>query len=192
MDQVIVKNNRAKLNQVPQPVQMIEPLHQFLDKLKSKMLQVYHLRGDINQYAQHRGLPPFVLREIMTINPLAIGIPKEYGGRGSLAHENLALLETASYESLALSLTFGINSALFLQPVAKYALDEAKAPVFKRFLEERVMGGLMITEPDFGSDALSMQTYFTEEQNYYQLNGKKHWAGLTGWAEYWLLTARKR
>jgi alkylation response protein AidB-like acyl-CoA dehydrogenase len=192
MDQVIVKNNRAKLNQVPQPVQMIEPLHQFLDKLKSKMLQVYHLRGDINQYAQHRGLPPFVLREIMTINPLAIGIPKEYGGRGSLAHENLALLETASYESLALSLTFGINSALFLQPVAKYALDEAKAPVFKRFLEEKVMGGLMITEPDFGSDALSMQTYFTEEQNYYQLNGKKHWAGLTGWAEYWLLTARKR
>jgi len=192
MDQVIVKNNRANLNQVPQPVQMIEPLHQFLDKLKAKMLQVYHLRGDINQYAQHRGLPPFVLREIMTINPLAIGIPKEYGGRGSLAHENLALLETASYESLALSLTFGINSALFLQPVAKYALDEAKAPVFKRFLEERVMGGLMITEPDFGSDALSMQTYFTEEQNYYQLNGKKHWAGLTGWAEYWLLTARKR
>ncbi|MGV8138760.1 MAG: acyl-CoA dehydrogenase family protein [Mangrovibacterium sp.] len=192
MDQVIVKNNHAKLNQVSQPVQMIEPLHQFLDKLKSKMLQVYHLRGDINQYAQHRGLPPFVLREIMTTNPLAIGIPKEYGGRGSLAHENLALLETASYESLALSLTFGINSALFLQPVAKYALDEAKAPVFKRFLEERVMGGLMITEPDFGSDALSMQTYFTEEQNYYQLNGKKHWAGLTGWAEYWLLTARKR
>ncbi|MEN6454555.1 MAG: acyl-CoA dehydrogenase family protein [Prolixibacteraceae bacterium] len=192
MDQVIVKNNRANLNQVSQPVQMNEPLHQFLERLKAKMLQVYHLRGDINQYAQHRGLPPFVLREIMAVNPLAIGIPKEYGGRGSLAYENLALLETASYESLALSLTFGINSALFLQPVAKYALDEAKAPVFKRFLEERVMGGLMITEPDFGSDALSMQTYFTEEQNYYQLNGKKHWAGLTGWAEYWLLTARKR
>ncbi len=192
MDQVIVKNSHNKLSQVPQPVQTIEPLHQFLEKLKAKMLQVYHLRGDINQYAQQRGLPPFVLREIMAVNPLAIGIPTEYGGRGSLPHENLALLETTSYESLALSLTFGINSALFLQPVAKYALDEAKAPVFRRFMEEKIMGGLMITEPDFGSDALSMQTFFTEEQNYYQLNGKKHWAGLTGWAEYWLLTARKK
>lgn len=194
MNDPILKNNHTMNNhtQVAQPVQMIEPLHQFLEKLKAKMLQVYHLRGDINQYAQHRGLPPFVLREIMAVNPLAIGIPKEYGGRGSLAYENLALLETASYESLALSLTFGINSALFLQPVAKYALEEAKAPVFKRFMEEKIMGGLMITEPDFGSDALSMQTSFTEEQNYFQLNGKKHWAGLTGWAEYWLLTARKK
>jgi alkylation response protein AidB-like acyl-CoA dehydrogenase len=24
----------------------------------------------------------------------------------------------------------------------------------------------------------------------YQINGLKHWAGLTGWADYWLITAR--
>ncbi len=156
------------------------------------MRQVYHQRGDINQYAQQRGLPPFVLREIMESNPLSIGIPKEYGGRGALMHENLALLEAASYESLALSLTFGINSALFLQPVAKYASDDVKGPIFKRFLEQKNMGGLMITEPDYGSDALNMQTFFTEEEDHFQLNGKKHWAGLTGWAEYWLLTARQK
>ncbi|MFA5419368.1 MAG: acyl-CoA dehydrogenase family protein, partial [Bacteroidales bacterium] len=193
MNELILKNNHIKNHtQVVQPAQKTEPIQQFLEKLKARMLQVYHLRGDINHYAQQRGLPPFVLREIMEVNPLAIGIPKEYGGRGSLVHENLALLEAASYESLALSLTFGINSALFLQPVAKYASDEAKATVFKRFIEDKNMGGLMITEPDFGSDALSMQTFFTEEQGYFHLNGKKHWAGLTGWAEYWLLTARKK
>ncbi|WP_372776244.1 acyl-CoA dehydrogenase family protein [Mangrovibacterium sp.] len=169
-----------------------EPIQDFLLKLKEKMHQVYHLRGDINQYAQQRGLPPFVLREIMETNPLSIGIPTEYGGRGAVMRENLALLETASYESLALSLTFGINSALFLQPVAKYASHEAKAPVFKRFLEQKTMGGLMITEPDFGSDALNMQTSFVENQGHYNLTGKKHWAGLTGWAEFWLLTARQR
>ena len=170
----------------------VEPIQQFLEKLKLKMRQVYHLRGDVNQYAQQRGLPPFVLREIMESNPLSIGIPEEFGGRGALIHENLALLEAASYESLALSLTFGINSALFLQPVAKYARHEVKAPIFKRFLEDKNMGGLMITEPDYGSDALNMQTSYTEEKYYYQLQGKKHWAGLTGWAEYWLLTARQQ
>jgi len=76
-----------------------------------------------------------------------------------LTHEILALLATTSYESLALCLTFGINSALFLQPFAKYGQEEVKAPVFKRFLEEHAMGGLMITEPDFGSDALNMQNF---------------------------------
>ncbi len=54
------------------------------------------------------------------------------------------------------------------------------------------MGGLMITEPDFGSDALNMQTSFSEKNGKYHLQGTKHWAGLTGWAEFWLLTARER
>ncbi len=194
MNEILLENNHSVNNhsRSVQVVQQSETIQQFLEKLKDKMFQVYHLRGDINLYAQQRGLPPFVLREIMEVNPLSIGIPKEYGGRGALVHENLALLEAASYESLALSLTFGINSALFLQPVAKYASEDAKAQVFKRFMENRNMGGLMITEPDYGSDALNMQTWFKEEQHYFHLKGKKHWAGLTGWAEYWLLTARKK
>ncbi len=188
MNDTEIMNPNIKKMQNSNPV----PIQQFLGKLKEKMHQVYHLRGNNDIYARQRGLPPFVMREIMESNPLSIGIPKEYGGRGALMHENLALLETASYESLALSLTFGINSALFLQPVSKYASHEAKAPVFKRFLNEKNMGGLMITEPDFGSDALNMQTSFTEEKDHFQLNGTKHWAGLTGWADYWLLTARQK
>lgn len=53
------------------------------------------------------------------------------------------------------------------------------------------MGGLMITEPNFGSDALSMHTSFSEKDGFYHLQGKKHWAGLTGMADFWILTARK-
>lgn len=187
-------NETIEMKKIPQKETTTtqEPIQQFLGKLKNKMKQVYHQRGDIDKYSQQRGLPPFVLREIMECNPLSIGIPKAYGGRGALMHENLALLEAASYESLALSLTFGINSALFLQPVGKYGLDEAKSQVFKRFLEQKNMGGLMITEPDFGSDALNMQTFFKESDGQFHLKGKKHWAGLTGWADFWLLTARRK
>ncbi|HAQ21663.1 MAG TPA: acyl-CoA dehydrogenase [Prolixibacteraceae bacterium] len=168
------------------------PFGLFLKKLKAQMKNVFHVRADIDQMAIKRGMPPFVMREIMSLNPLAIGIPKEYGGRGCKMDESISLLAAASYESLALSLTFGINSALFLQPVAKYAQEEAKGPVFSRFLNQQNMGGLMITEPGYGSDALNMQTSFSEYNDQYHLEGTKHWAGLTGWAEYWLLTARER
>ena len=161
-------------------------------ELKSKMNLVFHNRANIDQMATKRGLPPFVLREIMSVNPLSICIKKEYGGRGANTHEILELLATTSYQSLALCLTFGINSALFLQPFAKYGQEEVKAPVFRRFLEEKTMGGLMITEPDFGSDALNMQTFHTKKEDKYQIKGTKHWAGLTGWAEYWLMTARRK
>ncbi len=168
------------------------PFSIFLEKLKAKMHHVFHVRSDINQMAIKRGMPPFVMREIMSLNPLAVGIPYEFGGRGCKMDENIALLAAASYESLALSLTFGINSALFLQPVGKYAQLEAKKNVFDRFLNEQNMGGLMITEPLFGSDALNMQTSYYEKNGKYHINGVKHWAGLTGWAEFWLLTARER
>lgn len=168
------------------------PFSEFIDKLKEKMKLVFHTRADVNQLSLKRGLPPFALREIMSANPLSVGIPTEYGGRGGLMHENIGLLAAASYESLALSLTFGINSALFLQPLGKYGHEEVKARVFYRFLEEKTMGGLMITEPDYGSDALNMQTSYTESEGFARIKGKKHWAGLTGWAEYWLLTARQQ
>ena len=179
-------------NPISEPNVQNIPFGEFLNNLKARMKLVYHDRADIDQMAVKRGMPPFVMREIMDLNPLAIGIPTEYGGRGCKMEEAIALLAATSYESLALSLTMGINSALFLQPVAKYAQEEAKAPVFERFLKHQNMGGLMITEPDFGSDALNMQTSFSENNGKYHLQGTKHWAGLTGWAEFWLLTAREK
>jgi alkylation response protein AidB-like acyl-CoA dehydrogenase len=170
----------------------IIPFDSFLNDLKERMQNVFHIRADIDQLALKRGMPPFVMREIMNANPLSVAIPAEYGGRGGKTEEILAMLSAASYESLALSLTFGINLALFLQPVSKYALEEVKQPIFDRFLQQQHMGGLMITEPGHGSDALNMQSSYYENKDSFHLKGTKHWAGLTGWAEYWLLTARER
>lgn len=180
------------INDISSKALPVPSFNDFISALKEKMKLVFQTRGDLDHMSLSRGLPDFAMKEIMSLKPLSVGIPTEYGGRGGLMHENIALMDAASYESLSLSLTFGINSALFLQPVGKYGNEEIKAPIFKRFLEENNMGGLMITEPDFGSDALSMQTKYIEKDGEFQIEGVKHWAGLTGSAEYWLLTARKQ
>jgi len=164
----------------------------FLATFKTRLQQLFHIRSDIDKLSVKRGAPPFVLRDILAAQPMSTFIPQQYGGRGGHIHEGLALLSAASYESLPLSLGFGINWALFLQPVAKYAQEAVKQPVFDGFLTQQKMGGLMITEPDFGSDALHMQSCYQEQGDYYHLQGLKHWAGLTGWADYWLLTARRK
>jgi alkylation response protein AidB-like acyl-CoA dehydrogenase len=168
------------------------PFPVYLDNLKAKMHQVFRELPGSDPANTKRGIPPSVLHEIMSLSPLSVIIPKEFGGRGSRIDENLAMTAAASYESLAFSLTLGINSALFLQPVIKYANQEVKAPIFKKFLFDRNMGGLMITEPDYGSDALNMQSFFTKTNDKYHVQGTKHWAGLTGFADYWLLTAREQ
>jgi alkylation response protein AidB-like acyl-CoA dehydrogenase len=176
----------------PQQGEPIIPFPFFLQTFKSSLKNVFHDREDLDQLSTCRGLPPYVLREVMACNPFSTFIPANHGGRGGHLHEGIALVEAASYESLALALVFGINWALFLQPLAKYGQPEAQEPVFADFLNQRKMGGLMITEPDYGSDALHMQTAWAEQDGLCHLRGTKHWAGLTGWADYWLLTARKR
>ena len=176
----------------PEKVSKQKSFDSFINKFKSTLVTAFHTENDIDQLSIQRGLPAEVLEKIMSANPMSLCIPKEYGGRGGNVQENLTLLAAASYESLALSLTIGINSALFLQPVAKYGQENVKAPVFRRFIHEQNMGGLMITEPDYGSDALNMQTSYVEEKDTYHIRGTKHWAGLTGQADFWVLTARKQ
>jgi alkylation response protein AidB-like acyl-CoA dehydrogenase len=162
-----------------------------LDGFKASMKRAFHSEDEIDRFCSTRGLPHSVLNELMSENPLSLCIPKQYGGFGGNVKENMAFISAASYESLALSLTLGINNALFIQPVAKYSQDKVKPEIFNQFLNESRMGGLMITEPGFGSDALNMQTSFSEKDGFYHLQGKKHWAGLTGMADLWILTARK-
>ena len=164
----------------------------FLDKYKKTLRSVFHERDNIESFSQKRGFPSMVWREIMDNVPLSVAIPEEYGGRGAKVKECLGLLAASSYESLPLSLTFGINFALFLEPVAKYGQESIKQGIFDRFLKKQNMGCLMITEPDFVSDALSMQTSNELIGDKYHIKGTKHWQGLTGIADYWLMTCRKK
>lgn len=168
------------------------PFPDFLERFRAALQRMFHRRADIDRLSLERGVPGHVMREIFATDPLAAWIPAEYGGRGGHIHEGQAVLEEASYEALALGLTMGINGGLFLQPVAKYAEKGVREAVFRRFLEQKALGGLMITEPDYGSDALNMKTAYAERGGHYHLEGTKHWAGLTGWADFWIVTARER
>lgn len=165
----------------------------FLDFYKQKLKSAFYERDCIDRFALNRSFPPLVWREIMSANPLSVSVPKEFGGRGVIVKECLGMLAASSYESLALSLTFGINFALFLEPVAKYANEKVKPAIFNRFIKKQNMGGLMITEPDYGSDALNMQTFCKQKENgNFHIKGTKHWQGLTGMADYWLMTCRRK
>jgi alkylation response protein AidB-like acyl-CoA dehydrogenase len=161
----------------------------FLSELQKRLKRLFSTVYT-NEHAAERGMPRTLFAEVFETTPLSVFIPEQYGGRGQSISESLAVLEACSYESLALSLTVGINGALFLQPVSKYADPGLQERVFENFVKDQAIGGLMITEPEFGSDALRMRTSFKAVDGGYHLKGTKHWGGLTGHADFWLLTAR--
>lgn len=164
----------------------------FLSQYRSRLADIFNKHKETNKSALKRGISDESLAKILNETPLAAFIPSQYGGFGGHTAEALAMLEASSYESLPLSLMMGINGALFLQPISNYADEEVKRAVYDRVLNHNKMGGLMITEPKFGSEALKMQTNYTydSKKEIYRVNGLKHWAGLTGMADYWLMTAR--
>lgn len=164
----------------------------FLKNYEKILKEVFEKKYSKDEFAIERSLTKDELNIIMKEKPLAVAIPEEFGGRGVHVKECLGVLSAASYESISLSLIFGINIALFLEPVAKYANESVKGDIFKNFLEKQQMGGLMITEPDYGSDALNMQTWNEKVGDSYKVKGIKHWQGLTGMADYWLITSREK
>ncbi len=169
-----------------------ETFSAFLTRYREKLKEVFDGSAEMDELNLSRSFPSSLMEKIRSCDPLSACIPREFGGRGGHIHEGMAILAESSYRSLSLGLTFGINWALFLQPVAKYGQEQVKAPVFRRILRDKEMGGLMITEPDFGSDALNMRTSYRRLEGAYRVEGIKHWGGLTGLADFWLLTARER
>jgi alkylation response protein AidB-like acyl-CoA dehydrogenase len=164
----------------------------FLKDYKTRLSEIFLKNQETNDKALERGIAQKSLDKILDASPLAAFIPSRYGGFGGHTSEALAMLEASSYESLPLSLMMGINGALFLQPIANYGSEEVKKEVYDRVINANKMGGLMITEPDYGSEALKMQTSYSylKDKDSYHIQGLKHWAGLTGMADYWLMTAR--
>lgn len=169
-----------------------QPFTDYLEQFRVKLADLFRGRINADSANLQRGVPPFIFREVFQMKPQAVSIPRRYGGRGADPAEIIAVLEAASYESLALSLILGINGALFLEPIARLCGEGLKRHIFDRFIKEGLTGGLMITEPDYGTDALSMQTFWEPAPGGYRVKGVKHWAGLTGWADYWIITSRRR
>lgn len=163
----------------------------YITDFRSHLHELFRSEYDFNTLSLSRDLPTEFLAKIMDKNPLSVAIPSMFGGRGVNVKECLGVLSAASYESLSLSLMFGINIALFLEPLAKYGTYGVQEKIFRRFLEDKAMGGLMITEKAYGSDALNMKTFYQEAAEGYKIKGEKHWQGLSGAADFWLVTARK-
>lgn len=157
----------------------------------SELAGLFAERNQNADKLKSRGLSQDELDRIMKHQPLSVAIPTEYGGRGLKVKECLKLLETASYESIPLTLIFGINIALFLEPLAKYGDNAPKEEIYQNFLQNGAMGGLMISEPNHGSDALNMTTQHTKNDDIVSIKGTKHWQGLSGDADYWLVASRE-
>ena len=109
------------------------------------------------------------------LSPAAF-LPEEYGGQGLDFLTELMLNEELSWGCAGIAVCVQ-SMALAIAGIRSSGTEEQK----KRWLPEftnpdrLVLGGLGLTEPDSGSDALAMKTRAKRVSDGYLLNGRKVW-----------------
>lgn len=131
------------------------------------------------------GYTPEFLREIMCMDSV-----RTLFSEHSTAEGNLETVRQAAYSSVEIALSLGITVSLFSTPVRRFAPELWKRELEDGFLNHSRLGGMMITEPGCGTDIMACSTRCLPVGSGYELTGSKHWAGLTGLADYWLVLAK--
>jgi isovaleryl-CoA dehydrogenase len=104
---------------------------------------------------------------------LGITIPEKFGGVGLGYLAQALVLEEIARISPALALSVGAHSNLFGDNVARNADDEQRAAFLPAIASGEAVGALALTEPDAGSDAVSIRMRAERKGNHYLLNGTK-------------------
>jgi len=104
---------------------------------------------------------------------LGITLPVEVGGLGLSYRAQALVLEEIARASPALALSVGAHSNLFADNVARNATPEQRASVLPPMVSGAAIGALALTEPNAGSDAMSIRTRAERRGDHYVLNGTK-------------------
>ena len=120
-------------------------------------------------------MPMKNLQGLAELGFLGFLVPEAYGG-AELGNRALCLaLEEINRACASTGVALSVHNSLVSGPLVKFGSEEQK----KRYLPEMVrgerFGAYALTEPGYGSDAVSIQTKAERKGDVYVLNGQKAW-----------------
>ncbi|MGO9311540.1 MAG: acyl-CoA dehydrogenase family protein [Syntrophobacteraceae bacterium] len=109
------------------------------------------------------------------LNLFGCPIPEEYGGNnmGYLAHA--IVTEEIGRVSGSLRISLNMQTMGTALSLVKWGSDELKKKYIPELMAARLLGCFAMTEPDTGSDTVSMGSTAVRDGDHYILNGRKMW-----------------
>jgi len=106
---------------------------------------------------------------------LGITVEEDYGGThlGYLAH--CVAMEEISRASASVGLSYGAHSNLCLNQIRKNGTEDQKHKYLPELCSGEHVGALAMSEPNSGSDVVSMGLSADLQGDHYVLNGRKMW-----------------
>lgn len=127
------------------------------------------------------------IRKIGSDGWLAVGWPKEYGGQGYSATEQLIFFEEANIAGAPLPF---VTISTVGPALMEHGSEEQKKKFLPGIAEGEILFAIGYSEPSAGSDLASLKTRASLEGDHFIVNGNKLWTSSAEAADYIWLAAR--
>ena len=119
--------------------------------------------------------PPELWRELGDLGVLGITVEEEYGGAGMGYLEHVVAMEEISRASASVGLSYGAHSNLCVNQIRRNGTEEQKRKYLPHLISGEHVGALAMSEPEAGSDVVSMRLKAERQGDRFILNGAKMW-----------------
>ncbi len=113
--------------------------------------------------------------ELGKLGLLGVTVEEEYGGAGLGYLAHCVAMEEISRGSAAIGLSYGAHSNLCVNQIRRNGSAEQKKRYLPKLISGEHVGALAMSEPNAGSDVVSMKTRADKKGDRFLLNGAKMW-----------------
>ena len=119
--------------------------------------------------------PNELWRKFGDLGLLGITVDEKYGGTGLGYLEHVVALEEISRASASVGLSYGAHSNLCVNQIFRNGTEEQRMKYLPKLCSGEHIGALAMSEPNAGSDVVSMKLRAEKKGDKYILNGNKMW-----------------